>query len=180
MEKPETKRWNTFHKMSRWRSSPKENENEQTESQTGVSTRILSISKLNRNWAESWRFLALKLMLQDDCKWFWKRRRPPDGRTRTWFLFSERIFTQSDPKPQALPISKLRRSWAESGWFLALKPMLQADCKWFWKRRRPPDGRTRIWFPRGRSHSHFLVHLNFQSFRALFSKIQDEFSRKLC
>ena len=47
-----------------------------------------------------------------------------------------------DPKPQMSPISKLRRSWTESWWFLATKLMLQDDCKWFWKRRTSPSGRT--------------------------------------
>ena len=116
------------------------------------------ISKLRRSWAESWWFLATKLMLQDDCKWFWKRRTSPNSRTSSRFLFFEANFYRircqmaqrtpirprmdHDPKPQMPPIPKLRRSWVESWWFLATKLMLQDDCKWFWKRRTSPNGCT--------------------------------------
>ena len=116
------------------------------------------ISKRRRSWAKSWWFLGTKLMLQDDCKWFWKRRTSPSSRTSSRFLFFDvnlyrircqlaqwtltRPRTDHDPKPQMPSISKLRRSWAESWWFLATKLMLRDDCKWFWNRKASPSGRT--------------------------------------
>ena len=146
-------------------------------------SQILMISKLRRSWAESWWFLATKLMLQGDCKWFWKRGTSPSSRTSSRFLFFDANFhgircqlaqwtptrprMDHDPKPQMSPISKLRRSWAESWWFLATKLMLQDDCKWFWKRRTSPSSRT---------SSRFLF---FDATFWLFSGLESEFTSKL-
>ena len=125
-------------------------------------SQILILSKLRWSWVKRLWFLATKLMLQDDCKWFCKRRTSPSSRTSSRFLFFDanwytircqltlwtpiRSRMDHDLKSQMSPISKLRRSWAESWWFLVTKLMLQDDCKWFWRRRASPSSRTSSWF----------------------------------